>query len=301
MSRQVNRELDKLLEETRHRIRALSVDVPELEAIPPPPPPKSSGPSTPFHWTRGRALAASAAGAAIAYGVLSFAGVRPSPLVKSAPLAMDRAVGLVLRGDALLSLDPSRELLVTVGPGGEALGVARLVEPDATGLAGADDGLWTASMGGRIALHNNKPGMPVEKAYAAPGRSPQALAWDGLLLWVSDPVAGSVYEYASRGDLAPIRELPLPGLKPVALHKGRELLWVLDGPTRTLRRYRVGPLPVAVDELALGPYLDPQARVAALAVGEDSMWVITQTPVLLHRFTLSRLPWKPTPKPFAAP
>ena len=300
MSRQVNRELDRLLDDARQRIAALRLDVPELEAIPPPPPqPKPSPPGEPFRFTPFRlALAAAAALGLAAAGLAAF-GVRPPALMKSTHLAMDRATGLVWRGNTLLSLDPTRELLVTVGPNGEALGVARLVEPDATGMAGSDDGLWTAALGGRIALHSGKPGMPVERAYAAPGRSPQALAWDGLLLWVSDPVAGSVYEYAARGDLAPIRELPLPGLKPVGLHRDRELLWVLDGPTRTLRRFRVGPLPVPVDELELGPYLDPQARVAALAVGGDSMWVITQTPVVLHRFALSRLRWKTTPKPFS--
>lgn len=299
MNRQVNRELDRLLNDVRRRIHALRLDVPVLEALPPPPEPaKLQASDPPFLWTRARvALAAIAAlGAALA-GLAAF-GVRPPALLSSTPLAMDRAVGLVKRGDTLLSLDPARELLVTIGPDGEALGVARFVEPDAVGMAKADDGLWTAAIGGRIALHGSKPGLTVERAYAAPGRSPQALAWDGLLLWVSDPVAGSVYQYAPRGDLAPIRELPLPGLKPVSLHRDRDLLWVLDGPTRTLHRYRVGPLPIAVDELPLGAWLDPQARVAAMAVGGDSLWVITQTPVILHRFSLSRLRWKPTPKPF---
>ncbi|MBI4347812.1 MAG: hypothetical protein HY553_13230 [Elusimicrobia bacterium] len=295
MDRKTQRELDRLLGDVKQKIAGLRLDVPELEALPPPPPPKPPEPPRPPVWIPSPKVMAAVTALTAAVAAYAF-GVRPPAKISSTVLAMDRAVGLVRQGDRLLTLDPLRELLVSLGPDGEALGVSRLGERDAIDFVAADDGFWTSAAGGRIVLRGSEPGYPVKKAFANPGRSPQALAWDGILLWVSDPVAGSVYQYAPRAELAPIRELPLPGLSPVALHRDRGLLWILDGPTRSIRRYRVGPLPAPVDELALDPWLPPQARVAGMAVSDESLWILTQSPVTLHRFKLSRLPWRASAK-----
>lgn len=321
VSLKLSGDLQRLLEDARLRIAAVRLDAPELDIVPPPPgpepgapaqgpvsepgtaeplPPRPVGAKAPARrWRRAELLAAAVAAACAAAAALSYRGAGLPALTRSTPVPMAAAVGLALQGGLLHTVDSSRQLLVSLALDGRIAGIVRLEEPGACGLAADSGGFWTSSAGGRISFRSAEPGLPVRRVYANPGRSPRAMAFDGLLLWVSDPVVESVYQYAPRTDLNALRELPLLGLKPAALHREGELLWVLDGPTRVLRRYKIGPLPSPVDEVSLGGYFDAQAQFAGMAVGGESLWILTQSPAVLRRFALRRLRWVPAAKPFA--
>ncbi|MBI4425336.1 MAG: hypothetical protein HY554_16525 [Elusimicrobia bacterium] len=295
-NKELDRELDRVLEEARLKLTELRLEIPELEVVPPPDSPPARSPpavkaEAPPRWRRADLLLGSLGLLLAAWVGLLWSGASGARPRRSFPLPMGAAIGPVVRDGTLLVLDPARQLLLTLGRQGQVQGVARFDGPAIAGLAATEDGFWSTASGGRIASHERGEGFPARKVYRNPHRTPRAVAWDGATLWVSDPVAQSVYQFAPKDSLLPLREVPLAGLKPAGLHRSEDLLWVLDGPTRTVYRYRVGPMPTLVDQLPLGAWLDPQARVSGMAVAGDALWLLTEPPVTLHRFDVKELRW----------
>lgn len=305
MNRKQASELEKLLAETRRKIAGVRLDVPELDAVAPAPRPahgeKREQAAQRRRLRRAEWLLILLALALLGWLGLLVSGIGLPSAHRQVQLPMPSAVGLTHFQGRLYTLDPARQLLVTLSLDGQVQSVTRFDEPDATGIAVSPDGIWTSSKGGRITLRSAELPHPVLKSFANPARTPYGVTWDGILLWVSDPQLESVYQYVPRQELVPVRELPLPGLKAADIFRGYQFLWILDGPTRSIHRFRVGPMPRPVDQLQLGSWLAPHAKVVSMAVDDDTLWVLTEPPVTLHAFPRNRLRWRAAPRPYSVP
>ncbi|MBI4679065.1 MAG: hypothetical protein HY748_15925 [Elusimicrobia bacterium] len=215
---------------------------------------------------------------------------------RQVPVPFLEPAGLALRDGVLRVADWSRQTLLSVSDKGEVGSVERLPNPNMTGMAYAENSLWTSDAGGgAVYEHSLDPNHPVVRAFRNKDHAPSALAWSSGRLWASDLRTRTVYEYAVSDKLSVARQLTLPGVQPAGLKVEEDALWVLDARSRKLLRYRLGTHPVLESSLDLSAWLSAGCAPAGFVVEGDALWVVVTEPPALHRFDLKSLSWAAEP------
>lgn len=214
------------------------------------------------------------------------------------PVASPRVAGLAIMQNRLIAADPERQLLLLInGDDGEISTVQKLANAALSGLASSSDHLWSATKTGEVFEHNFDPDHSVRQEYDAQLRQGGPLYWDGQSLWICDFGSNSIRQYSVGDTLTLTKEFLVPGVTPAGLHVSNGQLWLIDGPSRKLMRYRVAAMLEPIDSLDLTRWLGPGAQPAGLAVNESTLWVVTDSPAVLHRFALEDLPMKASALP----
>ncbi|OGS52172.1 MAG: hypothetical protein A3J79_14210 [Elusimicrobia bacterium RIFOXYB2_FULL_62_6] len=189
----------------------------------------------------------------------------------------------------LYTADPVRQLLFSVSAdGGRVTSVDRFPAPGLKGLACGPEGFFWSSDGEAIYKHAAGKQNSISRKYAVPGLRPDALYWDGRTLWAADSERMSVDRFLPGDRFSSIGSIRVPGKDFTGLAADDDTLWVLDAAEMKVYRCRL-PGGENPETLALGPLLPKGARAAGLAVAGGEMWILTDKPAELRRYSLSGL------------
>jgi hypothetical protein len=217
--------------------------------------------------------------------------VRPT---ETKELDADLPGGLIVGGSEIIFIERDDHMLVSLNSSREPV---RIDTPfpnlSPSSIAESIYGIWSVDSESRkIRLHRHDT-MIVRQSFDAPGDMPHGLHWDGQHLWTTDvskDAARRVYRHSfDTTRLAVLASFSVKEKNPIAVHRDRSMLWVLDGTTLRVGRYRIGSSLQYLGSADLGSLIPEGKRVTGFAADIDSVWVLTQNPSRLHRIDKRRL------------
>lgn len=243
-------------------------------------------------------LALTFAAVLAAWGIGKMVPIKKSP--RFFPLPVSRCSGLLLNDGRLFFVDSDKKVLLSVAPGSSQPQMeGKFSNPVLGGLAWADGRFWSTDPGkSAIYQHGVDAGYSIRRVYDQPKRHPSAIFSDGEYIWVADLQTEDVTQYLlarslTGASLTPLGPLRLPGVRPAAILVGDGKLWVLDGATHKIFRYKIeGSRAVAVDWSDLSRWLPLSRGLAGMAWDGRNVWIAQDAPAALQRFEPRHLDWK---------
>lgn len=236
-------------------------------------------------------LAAAVAMSVLFWSLARWRGLAAERAQRFFPLPLAGAAALAEEGGQLHALDPKRGLLITLKleSGAPVISMIRkLPNPSATGLAAGSGVLWTAESRGILRRHAPDKELSVTLTFANPESSLSALFWDGRSLWAADSRTETLFEFTPGNSLLPAGQYTLAGLAPAGLSVSGRVLWVLDGPSKKIQRFRLGGVLSTDGSADLTPWLKSGSRAAGFIVSDEWVWILSENPAGLHRLDARR-------------
>ncbi|HAH07127.1 MAG TPA: hypothetical protein DCM05_11510 [Elusimicrobia bacterium] len=285
--------VDKLLEDLS--LRLSKVD------LAPPPGPRSSLGKGPRPAARDRpaakkptALRFPAAafvlvlGAALAAVLWLVRHPKPAATV-SIPYPASRPASLAVKDGQYVSFDRSSKELVRLDSDGSRVVERQAFPSPAAALSINKSCLWSVDAVNRKIYRHHPDSCSILETFESPGLEPSAIFSDGDILWTADRAARRVYRHAKVDRLPVLSSNPIADEDPVDLARVGEHLWVLDGDSSRVSRYRIDKPFRPAGNASLQDFLPAGSVPVGFALEGRWLWVMTRNPSSLHRIPANAL------------